>query len=58
MGIPAFVIDIDEPNTPLNHPASQQAGTGERGFVRIATVQIERFSGLTLQVHQFRGRGL
>ena len=58
VGVPAFVIDVDEPHAALDHPPRQQAGPGERGFVRIGAVHRQGRLALALQVHQLGGGGL
>ena len=42
VGVPAFVVDVDEAHAALDHPPGQQAGPGERRLGRVAAVQVER----------------
>ncbi len=58
VGVPAFVIDVDEPHAPLDHPPCQQAGPRERRLVGIGSVHFERGAALAAEVHQLGSRGL
>ena len=42
VGVPALVVDVDEPDAALDQPPGQQAGAGERRLVRLGAVQVER----------------
>ena len=58
MGVPAFVVDVDEPHAALDHPPRQQAGPRERRLVRVGAVHLQRVLALAVQVHQLGGRRL
>ena len=45
VGVPAFVVDVDEPHAALDHPPRQQAGAGKRRLVGIDPVQVQRRLG-------------
>ena len=55
VGVPALVIDVHEPDAPLDHPPGQQAGPRERRLGRVGAVEIEGLLALLLEVHQLRG---
>ena len=58
VGIPALVKKIHKAHAPLNHAAGEQAGPGERRFIRLTAVEIESSLGFLAQVHQFGSGGL
>ena len=39
VGVPTFVVDIDEPHAALHHPPCEQTGPRERRFVGIAAIR-------------------
>ena len=46
VGVPAGVVDVDEPDAALNHPSGEEASAGKGVFVPVAAVKIDRFVGL------------
>ena len=43
VGIPAGVVDVNEPHTALDHASSEKAGAGKGVLVTVAAVKIDRF---------------
>ena len=48
VGVPAGVVDVDEPDAALDHASGEEAGAGKGVLVTVAAVKIDRFVGLRL----------
>ena len=55
VGIPAFVVQVHEADSALDHSPGQQTRSGEGGLGRVAPVHLQGLRGFPAQVHEFWG---